>query len=215
MKRVRRISTVLAISMFALAVTAAAASATTIRSGSSTGSPYTGSVSGSALGNSLLESGFVDVTCTGSTLSGDITNSNGTGDIDSASWSGCTSNLGGTCTVTANNLSWGVTATKVNGQNWDGTFKASSVSATVACSGTSVGSFTCTYRGSGTGDSVTGNLYNPDNANRPNSTSDAQVDFIDEGLTKTGGSFTCSSTATWTALYKINGASNADLWITS
>lgn len=203
------------IALCALAVSAAAASATTIREGSATGSPYTGSVSGSQLGNSTFESSFVNVTCTGSSLAGDVTDSNGTGDIDSASWSGCTTNIGGTCTVTANNLSWPVKVTKVNGQSWNGTFKASSVSATVACSGTSVGSFTCTYRGSGNGDSVTGDAYNPDNANRPNSTSDAQVNFVDEGLSKTGGSFACSSSATWTALYKINGAGNADLWVTA
>jgi hypothetical protein len=210
----RTLATLLAVATAALAAPALA-SATTVRSGSSTGSPYTGSISGTAIGDSTFDSAFVDVTCTGASFGGDITNSSGTGDIDTWTWSGCSSSLGGTCTVTAGNLSWSVTISHVNGQSWDGTFRVGGVSLTVACTGTGLGSFSCTYRGSGTGDSVTSDLYNPDNPNRPYSNSGWQVEFGDENLTRTGGSLACSSAAGWSTTYEVTGAGGAELWVTA
>ncbi|HET7417883.1 MAG TPA: hypothetical protein VFJ61_09695 [Solirubrobacterales bacterium] len=134
---------------------------------------------------STMSSGFVTVTCTESTMSGKTTSEGGagavTGSIGTVTWKNCTSGLG-SCTASALNTPW---PAEVTGSGGNGTMTVSKPGGKFTCGGT-----TCEYEGSKASVSVSGG--NPARAKASN------VSF-----SKIGGSFLCSSTASWTAEYEV------------
>lgn len=94
--------------------------------------------------HAVLTSGFIQVTCTTSTVSGTITNAaTGTGDIEGQTFAGCTSSFGTTCTANTSASAankWhsvAVTETAPNGrmevENITGTFTCPTPFGTVVC----------------------------------------------------------------------------------
>lgn len=137
-------------------------------------------------GKSVMSSGFVTITCTSSTMSGKTTSDGGgsgvpvTGEISSVTWKNCTSGLG-SCTASATGTPW---PAEVNGSGGSGTMSISKAGGKFTCGGT-----TCEYEASKASVSVSGG-------------SPATVKASSISFTKTGGSFLCSSSASWTSTYE-------------
>lgn len=136
-------------------------------------------------GKSVMSSGFVTITCTESTMSGKTTSEGGAGavlgEISSVTWKSCTSNLG-SCTASSLNTPW---PAEVSGSGGNGTMTVQHPGGKFTCGGT-----TCEYEGSKASVSISGG--NPARAKASN------VSFG-----KIGGSFLCSSTASWTSEYEV------------
>lgn len=134
---------------------------------------------------SVMSSGFVTITCSESTMSGKTTTAGGSGavlgEISSVTWKSCTSSLG-SCTTSALNTPW---PAEVTGSGGNGTMTVSKPGGKFTCGGT-----TCEYEGSKASVSISGG--NPARAKASN------VSF-----SKIGGSFLCSSTASWSAEYEV------------
>ena len=133
---------------------------------------------------STMNSGFVNISCTESTISGKTTSEGGagavTGSISSVTWKGCTSGLGA-CTASALNTPW---AAEVTGSGGNGTMSISGPGGKFTCGGV-----TCEYGASKASVSVTGG--NP-----------ATIKASSISFSKTGGGFLCSSTASWSGTYE-------------
>lgn len=133
---------------------------------------------------STMTSGFVNISCTESTISGKTTNEGGagavTGSISSVTWKGCTSGLGA-CTASALNTPW---PAEVTGSGGNGTMSISGAGGKFTCGGT-----TCEYSASKASVSVSGG--NP-----------ATIKASNISFSKVGGGFLCSSTASWSGTYE-------------
>lgn len=136
-------------------------------------------------GTSVMSSGFVTITCTSSTMSGKTTSEGGagavTGEISSVTWKNCTSNLG-SCTASALNTPWKV---EVSGSGGSGTMSVNNPGGKFTCGGV-----TCEYSASKA--SVSANGGNP-----------ATIKASGVSFSKIGGSFLCSSSASWTSTYEV------------
>jgi hypothetical protein len=135
--------------------------------------------------SSTMSSGFVNITCSESTMSGKTTSEGGSGavlgEISSATWKGCTSSLG-SCTASSLKTPW---PAEVTGSGGNGTLSVQHPGAKFTCGGT-----TCEYEASKASLSVTGG--NPAKAKASNIS-----------LSKIGGGFLCSSTASWSGEYEV------------
>lgn len=135
-------------------------------------------------GTSTMSSGFVNITCTESTISGKTTSDGGagavTGSISSVTWKNCTSGLGA-CTASALNTPW---SAEVTGSGGNGTMTISGAGGKFTCGGT-----TCEYSSSKASVSVSGG--NP-----------ATIKASNISFSKIGGGFLCSSTASWSGTYE-------------
>jgi len=133
---------------------------------------------------STMSSGFVNITCTESTISGKTTSEGGvgavTGEITSVTWKNCTSGLGA-CTASALNTPW---PAEVSGSGGSGTMTISGAGGKFTCGGT-----TCEYSSSKASVSVSGG--NP-----------ATIKASSISFSKIGGGFLCSSTASWSGTYE-------------
>lgn len=133
---------------------------------------------------STMASGFVNISCTESTISGKTTSEGGagavTGTISSVTWKGCTSGLGA-CTASALNTPW---SAEVTGSGGNGTMSISGAGGKFTCGGV-----TCEYAASKASVSVSGG--NP-----------ATIKASNISFSKTGGGFLCSSTASWSGTYE-------------
>jgi hypothetical protein len=135
--------------------------------------------------NSVMSSGFVTITCSSSTMSGKTTSEGGagavTGEISSVTWKNCTSGLG-SCTASALNTPWKV---EVSGSGGSGTMTVNKPGGKFTCGGV-----TCEYEASKASVSATGG--NP-----------ATIKASGVSFSKIGGSFLCSSSASWTSTYEV------------
>lgn len=205
-----------AVASFVLIAPSAIAGSTTIHRDSATGDPYSGTVQGSLISSVVqFESSAGNATCDQSSLSGSINSDGTSADIADATYSdssasdgSCPNDQGGRTTMTATNLPWSggnVTyAPQTGGQ--DGTITINNVSARVDSYDSLGIHITCYFVGSGTNDSVTGSVYNPDNPNRPfGSVAESQAQLSQVEMTLTSGDFGCPSTAMLTATYEILG----------
>ncbi len=133
---------------------------------------------------STMSSGFVNITCTESTISGKTTSEGGAGavkgEITSVTWKNCTSGLGA-CTASALNTPW---SAEVTGSGGNGTMSISGAGGKFTCGGT-----TCEYSTSKSSVSVSGG--NP-----------ATIKASNISFSKIGGGFLCSSTASWSGTYE-------------
>jgi hypothetical protein len=134
---------------------------------------------------STMASGFVNVTCSESTMSGKTTSEGGsgavTGEISSATWKSCTSSLG-SCTASSLKTPW---PAEVTGSGGNGTLSVQHPGAKFTCGGT-----TCEYEASKASISVTGG-------------SPAKAKASSISFSKIGGGFLCSSTASWSGEYEV------------
>lgn len=138
-------------------------------------------------GVSVMASGFVTIECTSSTMSGKTTSDGGgagvavSGEISSVTWKNCTSNLG-SCTASALKTPW---SASVTGSGGSGTMTVSNAAGKFTCGGV-----TCEYEAKSASVSATGG--NP-----------AMIKASGVSFSKIGGSFLCSSSATWTSEYEV------------
>ena len=136
---------------------------------------------------SVVSSGFVTVVCTESTMSGKTTSAGGgsgtpvTGSISSVTWKGCKTTSGGSCTASALNTPW---SASVSGSGGNGTMSISGAAGKFTCS------VTCEYEAKSASVSVSGG--NP-----------ARIKASNVGFSRIGGSFLCSSSASWSAEYEV------------
>ncbi|WP_433463588.1 hypothetical protein [Spirillospora sp. CA-128828] len=208
MSRIRTLAVVGAASASALAlmISPASAAGTSIHSGSISGPLYSGGVTATNLGNVTVTTSLSNATCTSAVQSGTV-NSDGTNlNVTSASFSGCTSSLG-SVTVTAQSLPWtggSVVYAPVSGGR-DGTITVGNFTV-----GATVFGISCVYSGT-----LTGNGYNPDNPNRPNTVAQAQAQISNGTVNKKSGSGLCPATATVNATYQLVGANGEQLWASS
>lgn len=180
------------------ASTATAATSTTLRSGSPTGDPYSGSAQWIGTTTMLGE------TC--DTVYGGTLDSSAVGPITSVTWN---------CPTQAwnpRNLPWGVTTiySPVPGGP-DATVTIGGFGVSIVM--TAPFTMTCSYGGN-----LTGRLYNPDNPNRPDPSSPyMQAQFTNVSLAKlsAGSSFLCPGTTTYSGLYNIIGGAVGPLYLTS
>jgi hypothetical protein len=152
-------------------------------------------VTGRSSNSVLVASSGGTLSCTGSTLKGGSTVA-GSGSVTSDTWTGCSSTVSGCgspITAAGQSFPWGLTVSKVTGQLWDATMTVSNPNVKVTCNG---GFPVCTF----TATSIVGRVYNPGNANSPDSTKSI-VHF--PGVTLSGSGFGCPTSGTFTADYAL------------
>jgi hypothetical protein len=136
---------------------------------------------------SVVSSGFVTVVCTESTMTGKTTSDGGgtgvpvTGSISSVTWKGCKTTSGSACTASALNTPWGAS---LSGSGGSGTMTVTGAAGKFTCS------VTCEYEAKSASVSVSGG--NP-----------ATIKANSVGFSRIGGSFLCSSSASWSAEYEV------------
>ncbi|MFD1149302.1 hypothetical protein [Saccharothrix hoggarensis] len=205
---------------FTLIAPTAGAAGTTIRSDSATGAAYSGNIKGTLISSTVrFASSAGNATCNRSTMTGSVRSDGTAASLSAASFSdssatngSCPNDQGGRTTITPATLPWSggnVTyAPQAGGR--DGTITLNNVSAKVDSSNWMGIRITCYFVGAGANNSVTGSVYNKDNANRPvTSVADAQASLSGASLRLTSGSSTCPSTATLTGAYKLLGEKQA------
>ena len=142
---------------------------------------------------SVVTSGFVTVICTESTISGKTTSAGGgsgtpvTGSISSVTWKGCKTSSGGSCTASALNTPW---SASVTGSGGNGTMSISNAAGKFTCT------VTCEYEAKSASVSVSGG-------------SPATIKASNVGFSRIGGSFLCSSSASWSAQYEVTAPNPA------
>lgn len=196
-----------------IGMTGSAFASGTITSG---GSPYTGNVLATNLGNVTLSGlsslGSIINTCTSASL-GAYTKSDGTGgQLNSVSLTGCTNNRGGTTTVTALNLPYTgghVDYDSTHASNRDGTITINApnpsvdVKAVLTLPAWGISSMECHY-GLTTSTPLTINVYNPTNANKPvPSNSHGQGKLAGQALQFISGDSRCPASASANGNFQI------------
>ncbi|MDL4775122.1 MULTISPECIES: hypothetical protein [Thermomonosporaceae] len=199
---VRRIGTPTLAALAAIGLTAATASATTVHRDTAAGASYSGPYQITNIGALTISGSGITASCSGVDLRGDLTSS-GTGTLTSASVTGCTSSLGN-ATVKFLNLPYTQgSLTQGNGPaGSDGKLTFSDPNLSIQAT-FSLG--TCTYGFGGSTTSLSFNVFNRDNAGRPNSADDLQGQILNAGLNKTGGSVLCPGSATANGIGKARG----------
>ncbi|HEX8753987.1 MAG TPA: hypothetical protein VF731_11280 [Solirubrobacterales bacterium] len=136
---------------------------------------------------SVVTSGFVTVECSESTMSGKTTSAGGgsgvavSGEISSVTWKSCKTSSGETCTASALGTPW---PASVTGSGGNGTMTVTNAGGKFSCA------VTCEYEAKSASVSATGG--NP-----------AFIQANNVSFSKKGGSFLCSSSASWTAKYEV------------
>jgi len=135
---------------------------------------------------SVMTSGFVTIECTDSTMSGKTTSGGGPGapvlgEITSVTWKNCKTTSGSSCTASALKTPWGVS---VSGSGGSGTMTVTGAAGKFTCS------VTCEYEAKTA--SVSANGGSP-----------AKIKASSVSFSRIGGSFLCSSSASWSAEYEV------------
>lgn len=175
-------------------------------------------LNGTQLGTGVLTaSSGVQISCTGSTFSDKITSNPGVNDeVTALAFSGCTESVLHTaCTVkvgTSPTLPSILTFIKAGTTGPNGSAKIEKLTATVECPSLGV---TCVYAGAATNKSVTGELFNPNDTNKPVTTNThAQLRFLNTELTSVTGGSTCgTANAKENTVYQVVTSTGADVWI--
>ncbi|MFC6883985.1 MULTISPECIES: hypothetical protein [Actinomadura] len=202
---VRRLGTPTLAAFAAIGLTAAAAAATTVHRDTLAGPNYDGPYQITNLGNMTFAGGGFSASCTGADLRGTLTHT-GSGTLDSASVTGCTSSMGAV-TVTFLNLPYTqgtLTHNPIAGGR-DGTLTFTDPKLSIRAS-FSLGS--CTYGFGGSINSLTFSVFNRDNGARPNPADEFQGQMINASLTKTGGPFFCPTGVQANGVGKARGKVN-------
>jgi hypothetical protein len=180
--------------MAAAALMAFAGSASAQTLTAPTGTEYTGPISSSLEGSALLKAGFAEITCTTSTVAGNVTTNNNfesNGAINTVDFSNCKEGQ----TVDTLNHNGQLTILRENT-----TVFGTGVEVTTAVAGVS-----CVY-GLGATATALGAAINT-----VVSGSDKVTLLINAKLPKLGGGFLCASPATWTANYVLTSPTTSFL----
>ncbi|MGI8334469.1 hypothetical protein ACRYCC_31345 [Actinomadura scrupuli] len=218
MKHVRSIALVSAGAAVTLALVSPSASAatTTVHAGDAAGVAYAGNVratltsplvSTTALGSATCDTGTVDATVQSDGSALDVS----VWDFHNGSTTTCPSSVGGEANVGAVGLPWngGSIAYAPAAGGRDGTFTVNNFKGNGGATGW-FGTINCTYRGTGPGNSITLDFYNPDNPNRPETAlAQAQLKANNVRLTKDSGSFLCPGTVTYNGNFQVVGETTA------
>jgi hypothetical protein len=174
--------------------------------GGSHGKLYTGQIhavlgntTGTAEKHVVLTSGFIQVTCTESTLQGEVTAPGvGTGFITALTFGGCTASSGGACTANSSASAankWHFTAVKSGKGDGNGTLVVKTVTGTFTC--TVFGSpVTCRYSSAEAGGKGEIDLFGSD------TTPIAEATGVPLAKEEVSSGF-CSATATWEGVYHV------------
>ncbi len=169
------------------------------------GNEYTGTIDASLIAttgttevHAVLTSGFIQVTCTSSTVQGSITNSaTGVGNITALTFGGCTNNIGGACTANTSATAgapWpakAVTETAPNGR-----LEVENVTGTFTCSTNFFGNVTCRYKKGKVGAAGEIKVFGSD------TTPTIEASEVPLELEQTSSGF-CSETAKWDGRYEL------------
>ncbi|SEG54530.1 hypothetical protein SAMN04489712_106163 [Thermomonospora echinospora] len=193
-----------AATVLGLVATSASAAPATIRRGGPAELPYSGAIRFDNLGplsvNARILGVNVTAQCSTAVLNGTLTSSS-TGSLNSATVTGCSSNVGGSANITFQNLPYTdatVDYAPIPGGR-DGTLTFTDPDLRIRANLTVFGiSATCYYGFGSTVSSLTFDLYNPDNPNRPNpSVAEAQGKMNNASLDRLSGSGAiCPATGT-------------------
>ncbi|WP_026403142.1 hypothetical protein [Actinomadura rifamycini] len=201
MKTLARIGVPLIAATATVGLLAASASAatTTVRRDNSTGAPYSGSYQITNVGALTFTGSGFTASCSSADLRGTI-QSGGTGTLDSAAVSGCTSSLG-SATVSFLNLPYddGRLTYGPSG-GYDGALVFSDTDLAIRAS---FGFVSCTYGLDSAHPDLTFDARNPDNANNVTGEFEGVMDGASLGLKS--GSFLCPSDVTADGLAKALG----------
>ncbi|QFG22617.1 hypothetical protein [Actinomadura sp. WMMB 499] len=185
-----------------LLATSASAATTTVRRDNATGAVYSGAYQITNVGDLTFSASGFTASCSGADLRGTI-QSNGTGSLDSASATGCTSSLG-SATVSFLNLPY------TDGQltygpsgGYDGALVFTDPDLAIRAS---FGLISCTYGLDASHPDLTFNARNPDNANNVTGEFEGVMDNASLGL-KSGG-FLCPTGVTANGLAQALGKVN-------
>ncbi|HET7510987.1 MAG TPA: hypothetical protein VFJ65_12155 [Solirubrobacterales bacterium] len=191
MKYVKTLGLVAAVTAALLALMGSGSASATVLTGGGGGVLSTGTaIHAENEGTVILTTSFLNIECTGSTVSGKTTNESGTaveGKVESLTWSGCN------CEVKT--LAGGTLAIAVSGSGPNGSVSSSGAEVTAQCS-TIFGAVHCIYKtsttslGTLTGSSTTG--------------STATMDIEGKNIPRLSTSALCAEKASWDAKYKID-----------
>jgi len=136
---------------------------------------------------SVMTSGFVTIECTESTMSGKTTSAGGAGqpvlgEITSVTWKNCKTTSGSSCTASALKTPW---LAEVTGSGGNGTMTISGAAGKFTCA------VTCEYEAKTASVSALGG-------------SPARIKATNVSFSRIGGSFLCSSSASWNSEYEIS-----------
>jgi hypothetical protein len=207
--RIRSLAVLGVTSLTAVALTMAPAHAatTTIHSGSIDGPAYSGGVVATNIGDITVTTSLSNASCTSAVQDGTINSDGSDLTVTSATFGGCTSSLG-SVDVTASGLPWTGGSVVYNPVAGGADSTLTLANFTV---GATVFGLSCVYTGTLVGDG-----YNPDNANRPDtSIAQAEAQVSDGTVNLLSGSFLCPSTATVNATYQLVGSNGEQLWASS
>jgi hypothetical protein len=160
-------------------------------------------IAGSNLGNAVLTTTSGNITCTGSTFTASFPSTGGAGSVSSLVWSGCTTTISG-CTavnsvtsvtpITASLTGNGATGT--TGPHGTVSLTHPTTTVSLTCFGAGV---SCVYAG---GDTVTANVYNYNDTNKPKASTHAEAD-INQTVNRSSGGITCPASGTETVTYAL------------
>ncbi|MFD8533180.1 hypothetical protein ACFV0L_37800 [Streptosporangium canum] len=220
MKRLRNL--VLAVTAVVLALgfvpTSAWAATTQIHRNDQFGLPYSGKVRATLLGSVSITTSLATATCNVGVIDGTVQSDGTALNVSAYNFSNnpgpqCPNSAGGQSSVTAVGLPWNggnVTYAPVLPNGRDGTITISSVKVTSVSTGW-FGSISCTYKGSGAGNSLVLDAFNSTNPNRPvTGVVQAQARAVNYTLNKDSGSLLCPSTATYSATFQLLGETVAN-----
>lgn len=221
MKALTRLATpvIAAATALGLMATSASAADVTIRRDGPTGAPYSGNFRFDNLAPLSLKATILGISVTAQcdtvTLQGTLVSDGTSVGLNSATVDDCSSSIGGTAKVTFENLPYTqatVQYAPVSGGR-DGTLAFTDSNLRIRADISVLGiSATCYYGLGPSTPSLTFDLYNPDNADRPApATAEAQGAISDASLSRlSGSSGICPTTGTASVHGAIKGETTAD-----
>ncbi|MEV4382793.1 hypothetical protein [Streptosporangium sp. NPDC049644] len=218
MKRIRNLA-VAAVAMAALVLAPLPASAagTTIHRDTDMGAAYSGKIRATLIDPVSVSTTLATATCNTGNIDGTVQSDGTALDISVFNFSNtpgpaCPNSAGGSSTVSPVGLSWlggSVVYNKVT-PGRDGIVTLKGVKVSSVSTGW-FGTISCVYRGSGAGNSIALDAFNPDNTSRPKTAiAQAQAKATNYALTKDSGSILCPGTANYTATFQLMGETVAN-----
>ncbi|MET8048555.1 hypothetical protein ABZU75_13240 [Streptosporangium sp. NPDC005286] len=218
MKRIRNLAAAaVAMTALVLAPLPASAAGTTIHRDTDTGLPYSGKIRATLIDPVSVSTTLATATCNTGNIDGTV-QSDGTAlnvsvfNFSNTPGPACPNSAGGSSTVSPVGLAWNggtVVYNKVT-PGRDGIVTLLGVKVSSVSTGW-FGTISCVYRGSGAGNSIALDAFNPDNASRPKTAiAQAQAKATSYALTKDSGSILCPGTASYTATFQLMGETVAN-----
>ncbi|MFI6454710.1 hypothetical protein ACIBF6_24480 [Streptosporangium amethystogenes] len=218
MKHIRNLvaaAAAVAVTAVVLVPLPASAATATIRRGTSVAPAYSGKILATLIESVSVTTTLGTATCNTGAIGGTV-QSNGTGlNVTSFTFSNnpgplCPNSTGGSSTVSPVGLPWlNGTVIYDTGGGRNGVVTLQNVKVSSVTTGW-FGTISCVYKGSGAGNSIALDAYNPGNTNGPApSLTEARARAVDFVLNKDSGSLLCPGTAKYSASFKLLGETTA------